>query len=426
MNLQIENCTFWQGGTEVVEGSIGINDSKIAWLGEIPQGWQADKIINGKNKLALPGLINTHNHAAMSLFRSYADDLKLQEWLENKIWPIEAKLESKDIYWGTQLAILEMIQSGTTTFCDMYFFMDEVAKAVDESGMRAVLCRGITAFGNDGDEKLLESEQLYRDWHGKGDGRIEVWHGPHAPYTCPPDFLKKVVASSEKMGMNIHIHLAETKKEVEDCLTQYGKTPIELMESVGLLNHHVLGAHCVHLTENDMDIMALRNVKVAHNIGSNLKLVSGIAPVPQLLEKGITVSIGTDGAASNNNLDLLEELRLTALVHKNHSGDPTILPAHQVLQLGTIQGADALGQADKIGSLEVGKKADMILINMSAPQWQPKHNVISNYIYSSSANDVTDVIINGKVVYENKEFKTLDSEKIIFEANQSAGRLTRQ
>ena len=425
MNLQIENCTFWQGGTEVVKGSIGINDSKIAWLGEIPQGWQADKIINGKNKLALPGLINTHNHAAMSLFRSYADDLKLQEWLENKIWPIEAKLEAKDVYWGTQLAILEMIQSGTTTFCDMYFFMDEVAKAVDESGMRAVLCRGITAFGNDGEEKLLESENFYRDWHGKGEGRIEVWHGPHAPYTCPPEFLKKVVASSEKMGMNIHIHLAETKKEVNDCLAQYGKTPIELMESVGLFNHHVLGAHCVHLSENDINIMAQKNVKVAHNIGSNLKLVSGIAPVLQLLQKGITVSIGTDGAASNNNLDLLEELRLTALVHKNHSGDPTILPAHQVLELGTIYGADALGKAGQIGSLEVGKKADMILVNMSGSQWQPKHNVISNFIYSASSSDVNDVIIDGKIVYENKEFKILDSEKIIFEANQSANRLTR-
>lgn len=423
MNILIQNCTYWTGNNDFLEGSIGITDDKIAWMGQdTPADWEADQVINGKDKLAIPGFINTHNHAAMVLLRSYADDLVLQDWLEKEIWPAEANLIGNDIYWGTQLSIMEMIRSGTTTFADMYFFMDEVAQAVEETGIRASLCRGITSFGNEGNAKLKESEEFFKSWNGKADGRIEVWHGPHAPYTCSPDFLEKVIASSKELGMKIHIHLAETKKEVVDCINQYGKTPIELMDSIGMFNVHTLGAHCVHLTPNDIDIIANKNVKVAHNPGSNLKLASGIAPVPELLGKRVKVALGTDGAASNNNQDMLEEVRFAALLHKNHTGDPTVIPAYQALQMATIHGADALG-LPYTGNLEVGKKADITLFSMTEPHWFPKHNLISTLVYSAQSSDVSDVIVNGKILYLNREYLTIDEEKVIFEASRAAKEL---
>lgn len=423
MNTIIQNCTYWTGNNDFFEGSIGISHDRIVWIGEnSPEDWKADQIINGKDKLAIPGFINTHNHAAMVLLRSYADDLVLQDWLEKEIWPTEANLTNRDIYWGTQLSIMEMIRSGTTTFADMYFFMDEVAQAVEESGIRASLCRGITSFGTEGESKLKESEEFFKAWNGKADGRIEVWHGPHAPYTCSPNFLEKVIDSSKALGMKIHIHLAETKKEVNDCLAQYGKTPIELMDSLGMFDIHTLGAHCVHLTENDMDIIASKNVKVAHNPGSNLKLASGIAPIPELLQRKVKVALGTDGAASNNNQDMLEEIHFAALLHKNHTGDPTIIPAYQALQMATIHGADALGLANT-GNIEVGNKADITLFSMKEPHWFPKHNLISTLVYSAQSSDVSDVIVDGKILYSNKEYLTIDKEKVIFEASRAAKEL---
>lgn len=425
MRTLIQNCSYLNKDGAIQVGSIGILNDSIEWISEVcPDGWTPDETINGKDKLALPGFINTHNHAAMVLLRSYADDLVLQDWLQNKIWPIEANLTGQDVYAGTQLSILEMIRSGTTTFSDMYFFMDDVAKAVEESGIRATLARGITAFAdNEGEGKLKESEELYKKWHGKGEGRIEIWHGPHAPYTCPPEFLKKVVLSAQKMNMKIHIHLAETKKEVDDCIAQYGKTPIELMDSLGMFEIHTLAAHCVHLSENDIDIMKRKNVKVAHNPGSNLKLASGIAPVPQLLKAGVCVALGTDGAASNNNQDMLEEIRFAALLHKNHTGDPTMIPALQALQLGTINGAKALGLEDKIGTLEAGQKADISILKMTEPHWYPKHDLISTLVYSAQSSDVSDVIVNGKVLFKDGEFLTLDAEKIYYEASKSTNEL---
>ena len=423
MRTLIQDCTYWSKENQLQEGSIGIFQDKIEWIGlKVPEGWVPNHIISGKDKLALPGFVNTHNHAAMVLLRSYADDLVLQEWLEKKIWPIEAKLIGEDVYWGTQLAVLEMLRSGTTTFADMYFFMDEVAKVVEESGIRASLSRGITSFLNDGDKKLRESEEFFKEWHGKGDGRIEVWHGPHAPYTCSPDFLKEVVSSARSLGMKIHIHLSETQKEVDDCVKQYGMSPIELMDSIGMFDIHTLAAHCVHLTENDMEIIAKKNVQVAHNPGSNLKLASGIAPVPQLLSKGANVALGTDGASSNNNLDMLEEMRYAALLHKNNSGDPTIISAAQALQMGTKNGAQALG-LENVGALGVGEKADIVLFNTQEAHWFPKYNMISTLIYSAQSSDVNDVIVNGKILVKNKEALTLDHERIFFEVSKKSSDL---
>lgn len=418
MKITIKNCHYLNSDLDVLEGSIGIEDDRIAWISDkIPADWSSDETISGMNKLVIPGLVNTHNHAAMVLLRSYADDLLLQDWLQKEIWPIEANLTGEDVYWGTQLSLLEMIRTGTTTFCDMYFFMDRVAETVEKSGMRAVLCRGITSVGNDGEEKLRESEELYRSWNGKGEGRISVWHGPHAPYTCSSDFLKKIVASAEKMDMKIHIHLSETVHEVEECFSIHGKSPIALMNDLGIFDHHTLAAHCVHISEEDIKLLAAKKVNVAHNPGSNLKLASGIAPLSKLKEQKVTVGLGTDGAASNNNQDMLEEVRLAALLHKATTNDPTVISAKEALTMGTSEGAKALG-LPQLGSIKVGYKADLTLYDLSEPHWYPKHNLLANLVYSANSLDVSDVVVNGTILLKNREYMTLDKEQIIFEASR--------
>ena len=274
----------------IPDADVVINGNMISYVGPQKE-WQQtfDKVINGRGKVLAPGLVNAHGHAAMTLLRSYADDVPLMYWLEKRIWPVEAKLKREDVYWGTMLAILEMIKSGTTTFTDMYFFMDQVAEAVEESGIRGVLSRGLVGIGEMADKGLTESEQFVGAWQGKGDGRITTMLGPHAPYTCPPEYLKRVIALREKLDVPVQIHLAETLDEANRIQKQYGMSPTALLAETGLLATPVLAAHCVHLSETDMDILRDNQVHVAHNPGSNLKLGSGVAPIPQLLKRGIIV-----------------------------------------------------------------------------------------------------------------------------------------
>lgn len=327
MNILIKNANVLLADGKVKIADIAIKDSEILAVENIPETFKAEKVIDGTDKLATAGFVNAHTHVSMTLLRSYADDMKLMDWLENKIWPIEAKMKKEDIYWGAMLGIAEMIKSGTTTFADMYGDMDQVAQACIDTDIRAVLSRGIIGVAPNGNQALEENKILFRDFNNANDGKITVMFGPHAPYTCPPDFLQKVVKVSEKYNGEIHIHLAETKGEVENCLKEYGKTPIALMEKVGILDRGVLAAHCVHLTDEDIQIMKKYNVRVAHNPGSNMKLASGVAPVPQLLKAGVCVGLGTDGASSNNNLDMLEEINLATLLHKVNTLDPLAVPA---------------------------------------------------------------------------------------------------
>ena len=277
--------------------SIGITGSNIAYVGTEPV--EGHEVIDGRDHLAAPGWVNAHTHVAMTLFRSYADDMVLMDWLQNKIWPMENNLDGRAVYWGSLLGIAEMIRTGTTCFADMYFFMEETAKAVGDSGIRAVLSRGLTgSSAADGAGRLEENTELYRNWNGACNDRIHVMLGPHAPYTCSNDYLESVIARARELGCEIHMHLAETAGEVEDCRKKYGKTPIALMESLGMFEVGTLAAHCVHVDEEDLEIMARHHVRVAHNPQSNLKLASGIAPVAGMLQKGITVGLGTDGASS--------------------------------------------------------------------------------------------------------------------------------
>jgi 5-methylthioadenosine/S-adenosylhomocysteine deaminase len=402
----------------VTSGDIAVDGAIIHQVGEISTKWQADKVIDCTNKLAIPGFINTHTHAAMALFRSYADDMVLMDWLQNKIWPAEGNLKATDVYWGTLLAIAEMIKSGTTTFSDMYFHMPQVAKAVTESGIRAVLARGMAGVAPNGEQALLESEDFFNQYHNSAEGRITVMLGPHAPYTCPPEYLKRVAALAQRLGAEVHIHLSETIGEVDECKKKYGKSPIALMKELGVLECGVLAAHCVHVSEADIVLMKEANVRVAHNPGSNMKLASGIAPIPAMLSAGICVSLGTDGAASNNNLDMLEELRLAAMLHKVHALDPLLIPAKTAVDMATVNGAQALGLNKVTGVIAPGFKADITLFNMHAPHWYPRHDRVSLLTYSAGAGDVNTVMVDGKILLDNKSLTTIDEEQVMYEADK--------
>ncbi|MDR3565857.1 MAG: amidohydrolase [Negativicutes bacterium] len=422
-NILLRNGEVVRPDGKVEKTDIAVSGTTISQVGAVPPEWPADRIIDCTNKLILPGLVNTHTHAAMTLFRSYADDMALMDWLQTKIWPAEANLTGDDVHWGTMLAIAEMIKTGTTTFADMYFFMDDVARAVDASGIRAVLARGMAGVTPTAEQALVESEDFYRQWHGGAEGRITVMMGPHAPYTCPPAYLKKVIALAQRLGAEIHIHLAETVGEVETCVKEHGKSPIALMNELGLFESGVLAAHCVHVSAADIAIMQEKRVRVAHNPGSNMKLASGIAPVPAMLAAGITVGLGTDGTASNNNLDMVEELRLAALLHKVSTLDPVVIPAAQAVQLATSAGAEVVGLGRLTGRLEPGYKADISIFAMDATHWYPRHDRLSLLTYAANAADVHTVLVDGKILLDNRKLTTIDEEQLKYEVDKRGMRL---
>lgn len=422
--ILLKNAHYFSAEGTAKQGDIAVENDIILSVGEsVADDWTPDRTIDCQDKFVIPGFVNTHTHAAMGLFRSYADDMLLMDWLEKKIWPIEGKMESDDFYWGTMLGIAEMIQSGTTMFADMYMGMERVAEAVEETGIRAVIARGMAGVAPTAEAALVNSEYLYNTYHGAADGRLRVMLGPHAPYTCPPDYLKRVVALSEKLGAEIHIHLAETQGEVNDCLKLYGKTPMALMDEVGLLDRGVLAAHCVVLSEEDIALMAAKNVRVAHNPGSNMKLASGIAPVPALLKAGVCVGLGTDGSSSNNNLDMLEEVHLAALLHKVNTLDPLAVPAYVALRMGTIDGAIALGVGDTIGRIEAGYQADLTIFDINQIAWTPRHDLVSLLVYAANSSHVDTVMVAGKILMENRQLTTIDEERVKFETNRSIKRL---
>jgi len=392
---------------------IAIENDSIKHIGDIPNDFVPDTVINGENKLTMPGLINSHTHIAMSLFRNYADDLPFWPWLTEKIWPLEEKLTSDSVYWGSMLSIVELIQSGVTCFSDMYFFMDDVAKAVEEVGIRAVLSRGVADINGDGEAKLVETKDFYNRWISKADGRITIMVAPHAPYTCSPDYIKKTIALAKELNIGIHIHLSETLKEVEDSYKEHDKSPIKHVSDLGLFDVNTTAAHCVHLSDEDIEILSTKGVNVINNPGSNLKLGNGFAQVDKLISKGVNVALGTDGSASNNNLNMFEEINLAAIVNKAVNLDSTSVPAIKAIEMATKNGAKALN-LNSIGSIEIGKKADVILIDMKKPHYYPRHNEVSALAYSAQASDVETVIINGKIIMDNYKIKTVDLEKIYY------------
>lgn len=405
---------------------ILIKNDLISEISDEINNDNVDKIIDATDKILLPGLVNTHTHLSMTLFRGLADDLSLDEWLNDNIWPIEANLNGYYCYIGALLGAIELIKSGTTTFSDMYFYMEDVAKAVEESGIRAVLSYGMIDFGDEERRKaeIEENLQLYKNCHNTADGRIKVFFGPHSPYTASEELLKEVRRLATENNIGIHIHVSETQKEINDVSSEKGLRPFEYLESIGFLGPDVVCAHSVWLSDKEIEIIKKNDVKVSHNPCSNMKLASGIAPVSKLLENDICVGIGTDGASSNNNLDLIEELKTASLLQKVATLDPKVLTSDESLAMGTINGARALGLEDEIGTIEVGKKADLILIDKNNANMVPdSSNLSSNVIYSANGSNVDTTICNGQILMENRKLTTLDEQDIYKKAKEALDEL---
>ena len=408
-------------GALLFTGDILIENETIKSIGLVdPRGTEGAYIIDGRRTVAMPGLVNTHTHAAMTLLRSYADDMELMPWLNDKIWPAEAKFVNEYIYWGSALAAVEMIQSGTTTFADMYDSMHEVAKVTEESGLRANLARGCVVFSDPELKNIQKNVRLYENFNNTADGRIKVWFAPHAPYTCPPEYVEKIMEAAKSCNAGIHVHLAETLDEQHQIAEGYGKTPTEYLNDLGVFELPTLAAHSVYLNDSDIAILKEHNVGIAHNPSSNLKLASGIANIPKYLQAGLNVGIGTDGCSSNNTLNMFKEMTICSFVQKVNAMDPTVLPAEEILRLATIGGAKALRWDDEIGTLEVGKKADLILVDIDKPHFAPWNNPVSDLVYSAQGSDVKTTIVNGKLLMKDYEVLTLDVERIMAETERIA------
>lgn len=385
---------------------------------------QADEVIQGEGLTAMPGLINAHQHTPMSLLRGFSDDLPLMDWLNTKMLPAEARMTPEDIYWGSKLSMAEMIKSGTTTFADMYIHMNEIAAAVEEVGMRASLTRGLVFLENDGGRRLTEALDLIDRWSGHAGGRITTMLGPHSPYTCPPEPLREVIELAENMNIPIHIHLAETVEEVVAIRDKYRQTPTQYLANLGLFaNAHVLLAHSVHLNRRDIGLLKGMRGGVSHNPVSNLKLGCGIAPISDMLEQGITVGLGTDGAGSATTVDMFEEIKAASWLQKLDYGNPTRMPAEQALRMATCESAKLLNIHDQVGTLEIGKKADIILVNMQQPHLQPIHHLQSLLAFSANGADVDTTIVNGQLLMRHRQLLTINEEELYREATARAQRI---
>lgn len=402
-----------EGDRDVIkETDIYIEGSRIASIGKKPEGFSEDKVIDGKDRLAIPGLVNCHTHSYMSFMRNVADDLSFMDWLFGTIDPIEQKMTDEDTYWGACLAIIEMMKSGTTCFNDMQMNIHQTTRAVKESGMRAVISRGLVGSGSD-EAGQMRLRQAYEERDAAADcDRLTFMLGPHAPYTCDDGFMRIVSEEAKKNNMRIHVHLSESESEIEQIREKYHCTPIEMAEKNGLFDVPAVAAHCVQITESDMDILKRKDVSVVTNPASNMKLGNGFAPVPEMLEKGINVCIGTDGAASNNSLNLFHEMSLLALIHKGVKRTPQCISAGETIRIATINGAKALGLEREIGSLEEGKKADIAILNLNTASLTPRNNLIAGLSYSANGSEVETVIIDGEITMEDRKILTMDEELV--------------
>lgn len=424
--MLIRGCTILpMDGKGIIErGIVATKNGRISYMGRevAAPPIRAGKTIEANGKVATPGLINCHTHLSMTVFRGIAEDQKLRRWLSETIWPLEAKLEAEDVYDGALLGCLEMIKSGTTCFADMYFHEEMVAKAVEKAGLRAVLAPGIIGAEDSkrGERLLKESIDIARNFHGYANRRIKIRLGPHSVYTCSPGLLRKVRERASAYDVGIHMHLAESKEMAKMVKEKYGLTEVELLESIGFLQSDVLAAHCIYLSDKEMKLMAKREVKVSYNPVANMKIGLGISKTKDLMGFGVTVGIGTDGPASNNSLDMFEDMKVAALLQKVYYMDPTVLPAQRVLKMATVDGARALELEKATGSLEVGKRADIILIDFRKPHLTPAHDVYANLVYSARGSDVDTVIVDGNVLMEGRKVKTLDEEIVMEKAQETA------
>lgn len=399
-----ENCSVW------------IEDGMIIAIDNEPQGFSADKTIDAADKLLVPGFVNAHTHVHMTALRNRADDLGFMTWLFDNVMPMEDKLTDDDAYWSIQLAFMEMLQSGITSYLDMHMFPDIMVKAALDAGMRAVLSRGLQGGIDTFEAGKKRLEQAVSDINKYKDmPAISFMLAPHAPYTCDEYYLKVISALADELHLGIHTHLSESLDEQNTIKQRYNMTPAEFYDSCGIMRSNTVCAHCVYLSESDMNLLAERGVSVAHNAASNMKLGNGFADVPALLEHGINVCLGTDSSASNNNLSMLREMQLVSLIHKGTHKNATTVSASEVFDMATINGAKALGISDKTGEIRIGKCADLSLFDMNSVGFYPIGDPKSALCYSSAGLRADTVIVNGKVLLEKGEFKTIDEERVRYE-----------
>jgi 5-methylthioadenosine/S-adenosylhomocysteine deaminase len=405
--------------------SVAIKADEIIAVGptkDIAKQYQAKKTIRLDNALIMPGFVNGHTHAAMTCFRGIADDLDLMVWLNNYIFPAEAKNVNKTLsYWGSLLGIAEMIKSGTTTFCDMYIFEDETARAAKEAGMRCLIGEVLFDFPSPNlktpDEGIAYTQMLIEKW--RSDPLVNIMIQPHALYTCSKPLLEEVknLARAKRLAEDYHLpiglHLLENAAEKKQLEEKLGKSAVSFLKDIGYLDDQLIAFHCVEFSENDIRLFVEHHCKVVHNPASNMKLASGVAPVPDMIKAGIPVGLGTDGCASNNNLDMIKEMGTAARLHKVARLDPTVMDAQSVVRMATLEGAKVLGMEKQIGSLEPGKKADVIILDLNKPHLTPLYNAYSHLVYAASGADVDTVVINGQVVMENRRLMTIDEEEVM-------------
>lgn len=431
MSYYFQNARILMGDYEALplqNAVVLVQDGRIAYAGyaeQAPEVPEDAEVIDVMGRIILPGLVNAHTHSAMTVFRGAADDLPLHRWLNDRIWPMEAKLDDEAVYWGSMLAIAEMIRGGVTAFNDMYFFTEQTVRAVEHTGIRALLTRCVTCNGTDEAsirQGVQRAADCFAQFDGAAQGRIRVSIAPHAEYTCSAPFLRALGEKAQELGARVHIHVSETKEEHEQCKQRHGGlTPIGLLDALGVLDNPTLAAHCVYVDAHDLAIMQQKHVSVLHCPGSNLKLASGIAPVPAMLAHGLCIALGTDGAASNNNLNMFEELQAVATLHKGTSGDASMVRAAQALRMATQNGAQALGLSS--GVLAAGEPADLIIVDIHKPHMMPMYNALHNIVYSAQASDVWMTMVDGRVLYHDGAYQTLDIEQILYEASRVAARL---
>ena len=398
---------------------VATDDDRIVYVGDcMPRGDYGD-LRYGEGKLLMPAFHNAHGHSPMSLLRGYAENMLLQDWLNDKIFPFEDKLNGKAVYWGTLLSMAEGMRFGIVSHSDMYYFIDDMVRATLDSGCKANISRAISHF-DDSDPwesvRLKEMKQSFEDYNGAGDGKIRMDISIHAEYTNTTASIRAVSDYCNEVGAIMHVHVSETKSEHEECKAKYGRTPVRLFSDLGSFDSKALAAHCVWVEDEDMDILKEKNVSVACNPISNMKLASGVANVPEMLRRGINVAIGTDSVASNNSLNFFEEMKIFAMASKMYYHDPTAVTPAETLYAATRAGALAQGR-DDAGLLREGFKADLVMVDIDKPNMYPVHDLLNNLVYSASGTDVVMTMSDGEIVYENGEYKTIDIEKAVSEAD---------
>lgn len=403
-------------------GSIGVSGDEIKYVGK--EDCRGEVEIDARGRVVIPGLVNCHTHSPMTLFRNAVEDQPLEKWLKEYVWPVEARLKPEHVRAGARLAAAEMALSGTTCFNDMYFFMEEVAKAAAEIGIRAVLSEGLVElFSDRASEEVLKRGVSFAERYHGWRGLVYAMLGPHAEYSCSLEFLRRVREEADRLGVGIHIHVAEVKPPVDEFVKKHGKTPVKAFDEIGFLRSDVVIAHGIYLTDEDLEIIRSRGAAIAYNPVSNMKLASGAARVDEMLRLGIKVGLGTDGPGSNNALDMLQDMKFAALLQKLRYMDPRSLPAKSVVRMATRGGAEALNLDKLIGSIEVGKKADIAIIDTRKIRYLPVRDPYTALAYCSSGSDVKDVIVNGRIIVRDGELQTADLANIIGEFEKAISEL---